>query len=524
VQSLKILHLEDDALDAELLLRALIEAGIACDIDRVATEGAFCSALDRGGFDLIVSDFSLPGFDGKAALDIARKSAPDIPFIFVSGTIGEDAAVDSLRAGATDYVLKHQFSKLIPAIRRAQRETEQRRERKRVEAQLFRTQRMHSIGTLAGGIAHDLNNVLAPILMAVQVLKEKNSDASSLRILDTLEQSAIRGANIVRQVLTFAKGLEGEQSPIQPKYVLTNMEKMLRETFPKSIRLQADIPKNLWTIVGDPTQLDQLLLNLCVNARDAMPAGGELRIRAENIVLDEGCSRIHIDAKPGPHVLFEIADTGTGIPQTIIDKIFEPFFTTKESSKGTGIGLSTVMAIVKSHRGFINVHSQVDGAASGTTFRVFVPAKESLQSRETSERLTGLPLGHGEMILIVDDELAVRDIAQVTLESYGYRVARAVDGNDAIARYAWHNAEIEAVLLDMMMPVMDGPATINALRKINPNVRIIAVSGLMERSLNVREEDAQSIRAILTKPYTAQKLLTTIHDVVAKPVVKMSRG
>ncbi len=512
MQHLKILHLEDDPLDAELLHSSLSEAGIPCEIERVDTESSFRVALDRGGFDLIVSDFSLPAFDGKSALGLARVRAPEIPFIFVSGTIGEDAAVESLRAGATDYVLKHQFDRLVPAIRRAQRETEQRRERKRIEAQLLRIQRMNSIGTLAGGIAHDLNNVLAPILMAVQVLKEKSTDESTQRILDTLEQSAIRGANIVRQVLTFSRGLESEQAPVQPKYLLSNMEKMMTETFPRFIRIQSDIPKKLWTVLGDPTQLDQLLLNLCVNARDAMPGGGDLCIRAENVVLDEDYARVNLDARPGPHVMIEITDTGQGIPETIIDKIFEPFFTTKGEGKGTGLGLSTVSAIVKSHHGFINVRSD---PTSGTSFKVFLPAREFVELPEGETRFEGIPLGRGEMILIVDDELAVRDIAQVTLESYGYRVARAGNGADAVARYAWHSGEIEVVLLDMMMPVMDGPATVRALRNINPDVRIIAVSGLMQNSLNILEGDAPSIRAVLTKPYTAQKLLATVDQVVS---------
>ena len=246
-------------------------------------------------------------------------------------------------------------------------------EKKKIEAQFMRAQRMESIGTLAGGIAHDLNNILAPIMMSIDILKESADDPEAKKILETIEVSAKRGADIVRQVLSFARGMEGERIEIQPKHLLRDLEKIIKDTFPKDIRLQFTIPNDTWTILGDPTQVHQILLNLCVNARDAMPNGGNLTIAVENCELDEQYVAMNIQAKPGRYVLFSVTDTGTGMPPELIEKIFEPFFTTKELNKGTGLGLSTVMAIVKSHEGIINVYSE---PGNGTTFKVYFPAIE----------------------------------------------------------------------------------------------------------------------------------------------------
>lgn len=389
-------------------------------------------------------------------------------------------------------------------------------EKNRVEAQLLRTQRMESIGTLAGGIAHDLNNVLAPVLMGVELLKERVTDASSLGLLDMMAASARRGAGIVRQVLTFARGADGEKGSIAPRHLIGGIEKMLRETFPKSIAITTDVPKDLWTIVGDPTQLDQVLLNLCVNARDAMPHGGTLHISAENTILDEHYTHLNREAAAGPHIVIQVADTGCGIPAHIREKIFEPFFTTKSVGKGTGLGLSTVRSIAKSHNGFTTVTSEVD---RGSQFRVYLPARETAETREAGLKHGRLPTGRGELVLVVDDEAAVRDITRLTLESYNYRVLTASDGAEALACYARRAEEIKVVLLDMMMPVMDGAATSRVLQSINPAIRIIAVTGLLDEGKHAALTDrSSSVRAILSKPYTAERLLTALHEVIGVAV------
>ncbi|HEY9295022.1 MAG TPA: ATP-binding protein, partial [Phormidium sp.] len=274
-------------------------------------------------------------------------------------------------------------------------------ERKQLERQLLRSQRMESLGTLASGIAHDLNNVLTPILISVQLLAMKHQDKQSQQWLELLENNTKRGADLIRQVMLFVRGMEGNHSMIQPADLVLEIKQMVEETFPRSISISTDISSILWAVSGDATQLHQVLMNLCVNARDAMPKGGVLRLSVENFFVDSTYIHTHVDAKIGSYVLFTVSDTGTGIPPEIIDRIFEPFFTTKEFGKGTGLGLSTVVGIVKSHGGFIIVSSLM---GEGTEFQVFLPA--IVPTVTTAAENIEFPYGNGETILIVDDEAA----------------------------------------------------------------------------------------------------------------------
>jgi PAS domain S-box-containing protein len=381
--------------------------------------------------------------------------------------------------------------------------------KKKVEAQLLRAQRMESIGTLAGGIAHDLNNVLAPILMAIEVLKRNVTDGRALRLFGTLETSAQRGADMVKQILTFARGVEGERILLQPRHLLKDVEKIAAETFPKTIQIRTDAPSDLWSVSGDATQLHQVLLNLCVNARDAMPHGGVLSIAARNAERDENYAAVNLDAKPGPYVVLSVTDTGTGMPPAVMEKIFEPFFTTKEVGKGTGLGLSTSHAIVKSHGGFVHVYSEV---GKGTAFKVYLPAVRAAADA-AAVRTGELPAGKGELILVVDDEASIREITRETLESYGYRTLVAGDGAEALALFAEAKKDVRAVVTDMRMPFMDGMATIRALRKLTPTIKVIATSGLDQDGAEA-SAGAGVIQAFLHKPYTAEKLLTTLERVL----------
>jgi len=540
-KELRILILEDVPTDTELVEYELRKAEISFTSKRVETREDFIKALEEYAPDLILSDHTLPSFDGMEALKIAKEKSPDAPFIFVTGSLGEEGAIETLKSGATDYVLKDNLSRLAPSVRRALREAEEKREhkralealkdsrallagivdsamdaiisldsqqriihfnraaekmfgysssdiigqpvdiliperlrnahrehiktfgdygvtnrtmgnmgaisglrsngeefpieasisqvealgqkiftvilrditdRKKLEAQFLRAQRMESIGTLAGGIAHDLNNVLQPIMMALQLLRNTYKDEKSQVWIDTLEASATRGANLVKQVLSFARGVEVERTIIQTRYVIVEVEKIAKETFPKNIEIKTDIPKDLWTIQGDVTQLHQVLMNMLVNARDAMTNGGVLSISAENFYVDENYARVHMDAKVGPHVVITVSDTGTGIPPELKDRIFEPFFTTKEPEKGTGLGLSTAYGIVKGHGGFINVYSEI---GKGTRFKVYLPATETNETKRIGEKqIDDILLGHGELILVVDDEPSVQEIARVT--------------------------------------------------------------------------------------------------------------
>jgi two-component system, cell cycle sensor histidine kinase and response regulator CckA len=384
-------------------------------------------------------------------------------------------------------------------------------ERKTLEAQFLRAQRMESIGTLAGGIAHDINNILSPILLAVRMLQLKFEDEDSQRLLSVLHKSAERGGVMVKQVLEFARGVEGERIVLQLKHLIKEITKTVSETLPKSIEVECFVPGDVWPVTGDPTQIHQVLMNLIVNARDAMPRGGILSVKAENVSIDESYSRMILDARPGQFVLITVTDTGTGIPAEIIGRVFEPFFTTKEHGKGTGLGLSTVLGIVKSHGGFVNVYSQI---SRGTQFRAYFPAAESPHITRAREERADVPLGHGELVLVVDDEAAIREITRSTLETFGYNAITAGDGTEAVAIFAQNKDAIEVVLTDMMMPYLDGTGTIRALQKMDPNVKIIASSGLADDG-KAAEAGAAGVKIFLSKPYTAEELLIAIAETLA---------
>lgn len=381
-------------------------------------------------------------------------------------------------------------------------------EKKSLQQQFFRAQRLESIGTLAGGIAHDLNNVLTPIILSAQILGRKLTDEKSQHVLAMLEASAKRGVAMVKQVLAFGRGMEGEPTVLRPKELVLEMQTIARETFPKSIQIASKIDPNIYTISADATQVHQILLNLCVNARDAMPNGGTLSISGENVVLDENYARMHLEAKAGPYVLFKVSDTGTGMPPELTEKIFDPFFTTKEVGKGTGLGLSTVLMIVKEHGGFMNVYSEL---GKGTQFKVYLPAIPSTETVLGETERTNLPNGRGELVLVVDNEASIRSITKETLELYGYRAMTAIDGTEAVALFAQNGKEISVVIVDMMMPFMDGAATIRALRRIDPNVKIIAASGLPENG-KVVQAKGLDVQWFLPKPFTAQKLLMMLDE------------
>jgi len=382
-------------------------------------------------------------------------------------------------------------------------------DRKKLEAQFLRAQRLESIGTLAGGIAHDLNNVLSPIMLGAHLLRSKTTDPTMRKWIDTLEASAQRGAGILSQVLTFARGASGKRMVVQPKHLLKEMAKIATETFPRSIETTVELPHELWTLAGDPTQLHQVLMNLCVNARDAMPSGGSLTLRGENILLDEASARKTIGAAAGPYIMISVKDTGTGIPKTMQEKIFEPFFTTKGPGQGTGLGLSTVHAIVKSHNGFVRVKSE---ANNGTEFQIFLPAQDTTETLNTVEEGEGSLSGHGEMILVIDDERLILKVTEEILQSYGYRVLTAGNGKEGAAVYEQQANDVNVVMVDMMMPQMDGLATIQALRRTNPHVKILAMSGVP------RDGRTDSVREIaqnfLPKPFNAITLLKALWEIL----------
>jgi len=384
-------------------------------------------------------------------------------------------------------------------------------EKKHLETQFLRAQRLESVGTLASGIAHDLNNSLAPILMAIHLLEKKLKDDQSQLLLKTLESNTKRSADLVKQVLSFTRGVEGKHAVLQIEELIIEVEQIVKQIFPKNIEVRTNLlSENIGNVSGDATQLHQVLMNLCVNARDAMPDGGTLEITARNEWIDENYVRLNLDAKVGAYVLLTVADTGTGMPREIIDKVFEPFFTTKELGKGTGLGLSTVMGIIKSHGGFIKVYSEVSG---GTKFNIFLPSTQTKTSLKNSDSGQKLAQGQGELILVVDDEAPIRETTRIMLEANAYKVIVANDGVEAISLYTQHKSEISVVVMDMMMPSMDGPTTIRVLERINPEVKIVAVSGLSTNQKRVGMS-SRSIKTFLLKPYTADELLKSLQTAI----------
>lgn len=386
-------------------------------------------------------------------------------------------------------------------------------EQKSTEEHLLRAQRMESIGTLAGGIAHDLNNILSPIMMAVDMLRLDNVDPTTRRWLDIMKDNAERGADLVKQVLTFARGMSGERIPVRLKHLIKEIVGVLNEIMPKSISVKHDIQPELWTISADPTQIHQVLTNVCINARDAMPTGGTLTVRASNVRIDENYARMNVDAEPGNYVLLTVSDTGTGMPPEVVKRIFDPFFTTKAIGEGTGLGLATTMTIIKSHGGFIDVYSELN---KGSRFSVYLPSAEDEKEIAAAAGKDLLPRGNGELVLIVDDEENIRTAAEATLSQFGYRTATAVDGTDALDVYVRQGNDIAAVLTDIAMPHMDGEALIRALMKIDAEANVIAMSGLMSAGQTAELQNL-NVRGFLAKPFTAEALLTTLSDVIKKP-------
>lgn len=382
-------------------------------------------------------------------------------------------------------------------------------EKKQLESQLFRIQRIESIGNLSSGIAHDMNNILTPILASAQLLLKMEMPVERRQhLLTMVEDSAKRGASLIKQLLSFARGMEGKRTTIKISNIIAEIKQIIQETFPKSIESCIYVEPNIALVSGDATQLNQVLMNLCVNARDAMPKGGNLSILVENVYLDEDFVRINIGAQIGAYVVTTIADTGTGIPPEIIDRIFEPFFTTKEIGKGTGFGLPTVLGIVKSHGGFLTVDSQSE---KGSTFKVYLPAVEQTEIPicQKAENFSG----KGELILAVDDEIYIQEINKTLLEKHGYQVLCASNGLEAVALYKQYGKKIAVVLLDMMMPCMDGLTAIGELQKANPSIKIIATSGLISKSV-IDSAANLSVKTFLSKPYTSEELLKALSKIL----------
>ncbi len=381
-------------------------------------------------------------------------------------------------------------------------------ERKQMQELLLRNQRLESIGSLAGGIAHDLNNILGPIIMSASMLGEDLPKETTQELVVIIQEAAQRGADIVNQVLTFARGAKGEYAILEPRALISQIERFLKETLPKTITFKVSLPDGLWNVTGNMTQLHQVFVNLCVNARDAMPEGGNLSVSVKNFeVCKEFASRVP-EARPGRYVRINVTDTGSGIPRASLQRIFDPFFTTKPPGKGTGLGLSTLLGIVKSHGGFVMIDSKL---GKGSKFSVYFPATAQPQAPLKNPVDSTIPRGKGELILVVDDENSICKMAKTILTKTGYKIMTASGGREALELFTKHSATIRAVLTDLAMPAMDGVALTRALHNLNPSLPVIASTGLAAE-MRYKELYHLNVRSFLSKPYNAQQLLAVVYN------------
>jgi len=506
---LQILQVEDNPDDAALVARELRRGGLVFNLRRVSDEQTFLEALSVEP-QLVLSDFVLPQFDGLTALKLLKKRYPDVPFILISGAIGEDLAVAAMREGASDYILKDRLSRLPTAVESALAQAALRKENRELEERLLRAARLESLGRLSAGLAHDLNNILLPIMMAEQLLRDFVSDPSAVDLLDTIEKGARRGAQVLKQLLMFGRGTSGERVMIRPDRAIAEIEAVIRETFPKDVTVHTTVLDQSAVVSADPTQLHQILLNLCVNARDAMPEGGTLTLGLCRRELTAELAREYPGSAPGPHVVLSVRDTGIGIGPENLEKIFDPFFTTKGLEHGTGLGLSSVLGIVQSYGGFVQVQSRPE---RGTEFTVWLREHEGGVVSEVRSLSLGRARGRGQLVLLVDDEPAVLDVLGASIARFGYRVVSALDGVAALERLDERPSEVAAIVADLSMPRLDGVGMVREIHQRRPDLPIVIMTAALPPDKQASLARL-GVAEFLIKPFQADALLASLDRVL----------
>jgi len=513
-----LLQLEDNTVDAELITATLIEGGIPCQSQLVDTRQAFVAALKEGRMDLILADYSIPGFDGMTALILARQHCPDVPFLFVSAVIGEELAIDAMHQGATDYVLKQRLGRLVPSVQRALRELDDRAERKRAEEALrqsekqFRqSQKMEAVGRLAGGIAHDFNNLLTVIMGYSQVLLTELGPQHPLRgkIEETLKAGE-RAATLIRQLLTFSSKQSLDPKILSLNTAVTSLESLLRRLIGEDIQLVSKLDPTNGRLHADQAQLEQVLVNLIVNARDAMPKGGTLTIETAQVELTRSPVYHLTPLPPGPYVRLAVSDTGCGMDRKTQSHIFEPFFTTKGEGKGSGLGLSTVFGIVTQCGGAIDVTSRV---GHGTRFDLYFPSVESDILTTVPTQPLGQPQRGTETILLVEDEPSVRTLVRDELRKLGYRVLEAKNGVEACLLATQQAGSLHLLLTDVVMPGMGGRELAQHLSVIKPDLRTLFISGYMD-DVGIMAGQEEGTSSFLQKPFTPEVLARAVRNLL----------
>jgi two-component system cell cycle sensor histidine kinase/response regulator CckA len=499
---LRVLIVEDSEDDAALLIRELQRGGYDAQFQRVDTPDALRSALVTQEWDIVISDFSMPHFSGTDALNLLRTKGADVPFIFVSGTIGEETAVAALKNGAQDYLMKTNLNRLVPAVQRELREAGERRERRRLELHVQQLQKFEAIGKLAGGIAHDFNNVIGAILGWAELGCEEAQPGSTFHErFRKISDHANRAARLTSQLLAFARRQVLQPRKINLNTLVEEGMSLLRRLIGEHIEIRVRAAPDLRVTLADPTQIEQVLMNLCLNARDAMPDGGQLIIETQNVEIGEEYCRQHSYARPGSYVLLAVYDTGVGMDTATIEHIFEPFFTTKELGQGTGLGLATVYGIVKQHDGFIYVYSE---PGKGTTFRIYLRAESGSPETRESNGDGQTPRGT-ETILLAEDNDGLRESAREMLEGLGYRVILASNGMEAVQLFKTSSDQIDLVFLDVVMPLLNGPDAYSQITALRPGTKALFASGYTPEAVSLNSslvEDA----ALLQKPYSLKSL------------------
>jgi len=499
--AIRLLIVEDSEDDAALLLLLLRQAGHAITSERVDSARGLANALNKN-WDIVISDHSMPQFTGTEALKMVRASDPDVPFIFVSGTIGEDVATESMRVGAQDYVMKTNLKRLVPAVQRELRDAGERKERKRLEGRVQQLQKYEAIGRLVGGIAHDFNNMIGAILGWAEMGSVETEPATRLHgRFQKIREQSLRAGKLTAQLLAFAGGQILQPRKVNLNALVQEEMSLLSRIIGADIEVQILVAPDLRVTLADPSQLEQVLMNLCLNARDAMAGGGQLTIETQNVELGTEFCREHAFDRPGSYVLLSVSDTGMGMDTATIEHIFEPFFTTKEMGKGTGLGLATVYGIVKQHGGFIQASSE---AGKGASFRVYLPAANGDHEPRAIER-EDQPLRGRETILLAEDHDGLRETAQEMLQALGYRVLVAPDGGIALELFKANSKQIDLIVMDVVMPSMSGPEAYLEMAALRPGVRVIFTTGYTPKAralVSMIEKGA----VILQKPYSLTSL------------------
>ena len=509
-ESLHVLLVEDSASDAKLVIRELRRTGRIVEHQRVQEPEAMRAALLASSWDIVICDWYLPRFNALEAMRVLKDTGQDIPFIIVSGTVGEEAAVEAVRKGASDYVLKDQLGRLAPAVERELRERKLHAALARSEEQLRQAQKMEAVGRLAGGVAHDFNNILSVILSYSELIKAELSPEDPLRSdVEEICKAGKRAADLTRQLLMFSRQQLVEPRVLDLGEVLAGVDKMLQRILGEDVELVTLRSPSLGRVRADAGSIEQVMMNLVVNARDAMPTGGTLTIETSNVFLDEDYAREHFGVRPGPHVMLAVSDTGVGMDKETHAKMFEPFFTTKPKDKGTGLGLSIVFGIVQQCGGSISVHSK---PRSGTTFKVFLPCVDAEVEGARRSRPPAALRG-SETVLLVEDDEAVRGVARGILQRQGHRVLEARNAEEAIALVERSKDPIHLLLTDVVMPRTSGPELAKALAKIQPRIRVLCMSGYTDDSI-VRHGVLEGGMAYLQKPITSATLTRKVREVL----------